>query len=259
MRKEEEQPQSSPAHEQLIAYQKEPTEELASELLRQYEPLVQMAGRKLSRNQPNMVEDLLQVGRMVLLRLFESYDPTMGVQFEAYAMKSIVGYMKNYLRDKSWYIQVPRRMKEKGKQVQKAVETLTVRLERSPDVYEIAEEMEISVEEAIELLAAKDAYSYVSLDHPVKEEDASTTLGDLLGAPDDDYGKLEHRMDLKQAIMELKEEERKVISLVFIQEMSQRAAAQELGISQMSVSRIQRRAIGKLKKLLDQPDEDSVM
>ena len=104
-----------------------------------------MAAGKISRNRPDLYEDLIQIGQIALLRLFKQFDISLGVQFEPYAMKSIIGHMKNYLRDKSWYVQVPRRIKEKGIAVQQAVDELTVRLERSPRIDEIAEHMELSV------------------------------------------------------------------------------------------------------------------
>ncbi len=97
----------------ILEYQSNPNNEAATLLIEHYEPMVRMAAGKISRNRPDLYEDLYQVGQMALLRLFEQFDASVGMQFEPYAMKSIIGHMKNYLRDKSWYIQVPRRVKEK--------------------------------------------------------------------------------------------------------------------------------------------------
>src|SRR5687768_1587553 len=105
---------SSHEYDLILKYQETSNNEIATKLLLEYEPMVKMAAGKMSRNHPDLYEDLMQVGNMSLLRLFKQYDITLGVQFEAYMMKSIIGHMKNYLRDKSWYIQVPRRIKEKG-------------------------------------------------------------------------------------------------------------------------------------------------
>lgn len=148
--------------ELIIAYQDSPNNEIAEQLIKHYEPMVRMAAGKISRNRPDLYEDLMQVGQIALLRLFSQFDSSLGVQFEPYAMKSIIGHMKNYLRDKSWYVQVPRRIKEKGIAVQQAIDELTVRLERSPKVEEIAAQMALSVEETTEILAGRDLYHYVS-------------------------------------------------------------------------------------------------
>lgn len=224
--------------------------ETATELLLHYEPIVRMAVGKMSRSRPDLYEDLFQVGQMSMLRLFTQYDSTMDTPFEAYAMKSLIGHLKNYLRDKSWYIQVPRRIKEKGSLVQRALDELTVKFERSPNVDEIAAYLELSVEETIEILAGRDYYHYTSLDTPLTTEGDSATIGDMIAGSTDDFQSLERRMDLEEAMTCLKEEERKVIGLIYREGHSQRQIADQLGISQMSVSRIQKRAIVKLKAVL---------
>ncbi|RKN71257.1 sigma-70 family RNA polymerase sigma factor [Paenibacillus ginsengarvi] len=239
----------------IIEYQRNPTDDLATELIRQYEPMVKMAAGKMARSRPDLYEDLLQVGHMALLRLFDQFDAGKGSPFEPYAMKSIIGHMKNFLRDKSWYIQVPRRIKEKGASLRQAIDELTVRLERSPNVEEIAGHLGLSYEETMEVFAGRELYHYVSLDTPVSEEDSASTLGDMIGAPNEDYDSIVERMDLIEAMDKLKPEERQVLSLVFEQGLSQRVIAAELSVSQMSVSRILKRATAKLKTLLveDEP------
>ncbi|NOV01789.1 sigma-70 family RNA polymerase sigma factor [Paenibacillus planticolens] len=231
-------------------YKETGCEETATALLLHYEPIVRMAVGKMSRSRPDLYEDLFQVGQMSLLRLFTQYDSTLDTPFEAYAMKSLIGHLKNYLRDKSWYIQVPRRIKEKGALVQRALDELTVKLERSPNMDEMAAYLELSTEETIEILAGRDYYHYTSLDTPLSNEGDSATLGDMIAGSTDDYHSLERRMDLEEAMTCLKEEERKVIHLIYQEGQSQRHIADQLGISQMSVSRIQKRAIVKLKTVL---------
>jgi RNA polymerase sigma-B factor len=234
----------------IMAYQANPTNDLATRLIELYEPMVRMAAGKISRNRPDLYEDLYQVGQMALLRLFAQYDAEVGVQFEPYAMKSIIGHMKNYLRDKSWYVQVPRRIKEKGIIVQQAIDELTVKHEKSPNVHEIASHLELTYEETLEILAGRDLYHYVSLDTPISEEDNSTTLGELIGSRADDYDSIDNKLDLQSAMSRLKAEERQVLELVFDRGLPQRTIADLLGVSQMSISRIQKRAIDKLKHLL---------
>lgn len=234
----------------LRRYRETGCNEAATSLLLYYEPIVRMAAGKMSRSRPDLYEDMFQVGRMALLRLFKQYDESTGIPFEGYAMKSIIGNLKNFLRDKSWYIQVPRRVKEKGAALQNAIDQLTMELERSPKVEEIAARLELSEEETIELLAGRDYYHYTSLDTPIAQEDDGATIGDFIANPADPYDELDNRLDLQEAMKQLKEEERTVIRLVHVEGQSQRMIAEQLGVSQMSVSRIQKRAIDKLKKLL---------
>ena len=231
-------------------YQATNDNEIATILIQRYDPMVKMAAGKISRNRPDLYEDLMQVGNMALIRLLKQFDSSLGVPFEAYAMKSMIGHMKNFLRDKSWYIQVPRRIKEKGALVQQTIDELTMKLERSPNVNEIAEKLELSVEETVEVLAGRECYHYVSLDTPLSQDESAATLGELIRSEADDYESVERKMDLMGAMKELKPEEQNVLALIFNEGLSQRSAADRLGISQMSVSRIQRRATEKLKNIL---------
>lgn len=244
------------AMEKLIEYRNAPSEEAADELVRCYEPLVAIAANKIARGRPDLKEDLLQVGRMCLFRLLSQYDPDFGIPFEAYAMKSMIGQMKNYLRDKSWYVQVPRRIKEKGLVIQQTIDELTVRLERSPNVEEIAQTLQMEVEETLEVLAGRELYHYVSLDTPISEEENKTTLAELISSPANDYEGVDKRIDLEEAMERLKPEERQVLQLLYRDGFTQRSAAELLDVSQMSISRIQRRAIERLRKLLGE-DEGS--
>ncbi|WP_044737097.1 sigma-70 family RNA polymerase sigma factor [Geobacillus kaustophilus] len=235
----------------ISAYQQTKTEEAATALLVRFEPLIAAAARKMARSRPDFYEDLFQIGRLSFLRLLDHYDPKQGTSFESYAMKSLIGYMKNYLRDKAWYIQVPRKVKEKGSKVQQAIDELTVKLERSPTIDEIAGHLGLSVEETIEILAGRDHYQAVSLDAPVQDgEKDATTIGEFVADEANEIESLIERMDLEQAIGKLSEQERIVIDAVFRRGETQRALAERLGVSQMTISRIQKRAITKLKRQL---------
>lgn len=246
---------SSEVHGRIAFYQKHDCQETLVELLRQFESMVKMAAGKMSRNRPDLYDDLTQVGNMSLLRLFKQFDPAYGIPFEAYAMKSLIGHMKNYLRDKAWYVQVPRRIKEKGLLAQQAIDQLTMELERSPRVEEIAAYLELSEEETIQVLAGRECYQYVSLDTPLSGEDVGATIGDLIGSEADEYQTVDSRLDLQTALEGLKEEEQQVIRLVFVEGRSQRSIAETLGISQMSVSRIQKKALDKLRLRLTKHEE----
>ncbi|ANE48101.1 RNA polymerase sigma70 [Paenibacillus swuensis] len=238
----------------IILYQQNHCQDVATRLLQHYESMVKLAAIKMSRNRNDLYEDLYQIGQIALLKLFTQYDTTLGIPFEPYAMKSLIGRMKNYLRDSSWYIQVPRRIKEKGVLLQQAIDELTMKLERSPDIAEIAAHLQLSVEETVEVLAGRECYQYVSLDTPLSMEEAASTIGDMISSDIDDYAFIENRLDLQQAFERLKEEERQILTLAYHNGYSQRMIAQEMGMSQMSVSRIQRRAMEKLKRILSELD-----
>ncbi|SFE98034.1 RNA polymerase sigma-B factor [Paenibacillus algorifonticola] len=234
----------------MQTYRDEGCNEAATALLVHYEDIVRMAASKMSRSRPDLYEDLYQVGQMSLLRLFKQYDPSIGIPFEGYAMKSVIGNLKNYLRDRSWYIQVPRRVKEKGSMLQHAIDELTVKLERSPKVEEIADHLELTQEETIEILAGRDYYHYTSLDTPLTSEGDGASIGDLIANPSDEFRALDMKLDIGEAMKSLKEEEQTVIHLIYQEGHSQRMIADKLGVSQMSVSRIQKRAIEKLRAWL---------
>lgn len=242
-------------HAKIQRFQRTGCQDTATELLQHFQPLLKLVVGKMSRNRPDLYEDLHQVAQISLLRLVQSFDADKGIPFEAYAMKSLIGQLKNYLRDKSWYIQVPRRIKEKGLTIQKVIDELHMILERSPNMEEIAEAVGLSVEETIEVLVGRECYQYVSLDSPVSNEEAGATIGDMIGTGADDYRALETRLDLQEAMQRLQKEERTVLRLAFQQDLSQRHIARMVGISQMSVSRIQQRALRKLRQWL--ADEES--
>lgn len=242
--------------EKMKIYQETNCNDTATVLLQHFEPIVKMAAAKMSRSRPDLYEDLYQVGQLSMLRLFKQYDSSREIPFEGYAMKSIIGHLKNYLRDKSWYIQVPRRIKEKGLLIQQAIDYLSVELGYSPKIEEIAQYLSLSVEETIEVLSCRESYHYVSLDLPLSSEgESAATIGDLIGSDEDDYQNVDNRLDLEEALAQLKAEEKAVLLLAYHNGKSQRDIACQLGVSQMSVSRIQKRAIEKLKRLLEQrPD-----
>lgn len=245
--------------EKMEFYQKTGCNDTATLLLQHFEPIVKIAASKISRSRRDLFEDLYQVGQFSLLRLFKQYDQSRNIPFEGFAMKSIIGHLKNYLRDKSWYIQVPRRIKEKGLLIQQAIDHLTVELGYSPKIEEIAEHLDLSVEETIEILASRESYHYVSLDTPLSSEgESAATIGDFIGTDSDEYHDVDNRLDLEEALEQLKDNEKQVLLLGYFNGKSQRDIASQLGISQMSVSRIQTRALEKLKTLLKDKSADSI-
>ena len=154
-----------------------------------------------------------------------------------------------FLRDKTWAVHVPRRIKELGPRIKSAVETLTTELQRSPKVVEIAEYLEVEEEDVLEAMEMGKSYQALSMDHSLESDSdgSSITLFDVIGQQDDGYEKTDQRMLVANALSVLSEREKQVIQFTYIDQLSQKEAGEKLGISQMHVSRLQRKAIKKLQ------------
>jgi RNA polymerase sigma-B factor len=146
-------------------------------------------------------------------------------------------------------VHVPRRIKELGPRIKSAVETLTTELQRSPKVIEIAEYLEVDEDDVLEAMEMGKSYQALSMDHSLESDsDGSTiTLFDVIGKQDDEYEKTDQRMLVANALSVLSEREKEVIQYTYIDQLSQKEAGEKLGISQMHVSRLQRKAIKKLQ------------
>jgi len=215
-----------------------------------YKHLVDSAARKLSRSRPEFYDDLFQVGQMSLLQSLERYDQRHGTSFEAYARNGMMGSMMNYLRDKTWTTPMPKWMKEKSIQVQRVIDDFIVKQERSPSISEIAQHSNLPEKLTMEVLAGQASLQVTSLDAPMSGEVQVDfyQMADVIGTEAREYQEVEMRLDVSQAWSLLSEEEKQVVHLNFFEEVSQRSIALRLGISQMTVNRILKRALEKLKQ-----------
>jgi RNA polymerase sigma-B factor len=193
-------------------------------------------------------EDLRQSARAGLIAAVDRYDPTYGTPFVAYAVACVVGELKRHLRDTSWRLHVPRPRKEQALRLCRAADELHQRLGRSPTAGELAEHLELDEEEVLEGLAAVGSRLEVSLDQPVGE-DGDASLGDLMagaGAREEP----EDLLALPGLVAALPALEQKVIMLRFFQDLDQYEIAARVGLSQMHVSRLQRRALARMRAQL---------
>jgi len=193
-------------------------------------------------------EDLRQSARAGLIAAVDRYDPTYGNPFVAYAVACVVGELKRHLRDTSWRLHVSRPLKEQALRLCRAADELHQRLGRSPTTGELAEHLALDEEEVLEGLAAAGSRLEVSLDQPVGE-DGEASLGDLMAAP----GAREEPEDLlvlPGLVAALPALERDVIMLRFFQDLDQDTIAARVGFSQMHVSRLQRRALARMRAQL---------
>lgn len=210
-----------------------------------------LAVRFANRGEP--LDDLIQVGTVGLINAIDRFDIDRKVEFTTYATPTIVGEIKRYFRDKGWAVKVPRRLQELNLAVNRAVERLTVKLGRPATVTDLAASLDATEEEIIEAQELGQAYNLLSLDSELATDadKKSSTLLDHLGQEDVELELLEDRANLERAFVALDKRERIIIFLRFYQNLSQTEIAQRLGVSQMHVSRMQQRALGKLKKFFN--------
>ena len=215
------------------------------ELVHRFLPLARrLAGRY--RHSGLSEDDLQQVASLGLIKAIDRYDPDAG-PFVSYAVPTIVGELKRHFRDKGWGMRIPRSLQERFLKVNRAVEELSGRLGRSPTPMDIAHHMGIDLEEVIEALEASSAYSPVALDAPRPgDDDGDRTLGDSLGAEDPHYEFVDIGQRLAPAFSTLPGREQQILKLRFVDDLTQSEIAERIGVSQMHVSRLLRRALDKL-------------
>ncbi|MFB8246487.1 SigB/SigF/SigG family RNA polymerase sigma factor [Streptomyces sp. NPDC001046] len=222
--------------------------ELRNQLVRMHLPLVEHLARRF-RNRGEPLDDLTQVATIGLIKSVDRFDPDRGVEFSTYATPTVVGEIKRHFRDKGWAVRVPRRLQELRLSLTTATAELSQLHGRSPTVHELAEKLAISEEEVLEGLESANAYSTLSLDVP-DTDDESPAVADTLGAEDEALEGVEYRESLKPLLEDLPPREKRILLLRFFGNMTQSQIAQEVGISQMHVSRLLARTLAQLREKL---------
>ncbi|MDJ0379263.1 RNA polymerase sigma factor SigF [Streptomyces sp. G-G2] len=222
--------------------------ELRNRLVRMHLPLVEHLARRF-RNRGEPLDDLTQVATIGLIKSVDRFDPDRGVEFSTYATPTVVGEIKRHFRDKGWAVRVPRRLQELRLALTTATAELSQQHQRSPTVHELAERLGISEEEVLEGLESANAYSTLSLDVP-DTDDESPAVADTLGSEDEALEGVEYRESLKPLLEGLPPREKRILLLRFFGNMTQSQIAQEVGISQMHVSRLLARTLAQLREKL---------
>ncbi|WP_422774339.1 SigB/SigF/SigG family RNA polymerase sigma factor [Plantactinospora sp. WMMC1484] len=204
-----------------------------------------LAHRYSGRGEPT--DDLTQTAAVGLIKAIDKYDPTRGVDFAGYAIPTIIGELKRHFRDRTWDIRVPRRLQELRLAISEANSTLLQTLGRSPTITDIATHLNLTEEEILEGLEGARAYNAVSLSTPTGDGERTTELGDLLGSDDNQYELAELRVALGPALATLDEREQKILTLRFYGNLTQSQIAEQIGVSQMHISRLLTRALTKLR------------
>ena len=200
-------------------------------------------------NRGEHIDDLFQTATVGLLKAVDRFDPEFGVDFAGYAIPTIVGEIKRHFRDRTWSIRVPRRLQEMRLAITAANSALTQTLGRSPTVADIAAHLKVTEEDVLEGLEGGRAYSATSLSTPAGP-DGSLELGETLGREDHEFELAEARIALGPAMTQLTGREQRVITLRFYGNLTQTEIAEQVGVSQMHVSRIIAQALAKLRRQL---------
>ncbi|MEU4237105.1 SigB/SigF/SigG family RNA polymerase sigma factor [Actinoplanes sp. NPDC026619] len=203
-----------------------------------------LANRYAGRGEP--ADDLQQVAVIGLIKAVDRFDAERGIEFAGFAIPTIVGELKRHFRDRTWSIRVPRRLQELRLAITAANNTLAHQLGRSATVADIAKHLDISEEEVLEGLEGARAYNTTSLSTPTTD-DGNTTLGDTIAGEDNEFELAELRVALGPALARLDEREQRIISLRFYGNLTQSEIAEQVGISQMHVSRLLTKALAKLR------------
>jgi RNA polymerase sigma-B factor len=203
-------------------------------------------------NRGEQLDDLIQVATLGLIKSIDRFDAERGVEFTTYATPTIIGEIKRHFRDKGWAIRVPRRLQELNIAVNRELESAAIELGHAPTVKELAQRLSASDEEIIEAQELGQMYNVLSLDSELASasDTGVSTLADYLGESDPELRLFENKVHLESALTILDPRERVILYLRFYEGMPQAEVAKRLGVSQMHVSRLQQRALGKLRARL---------
>ncbi len=194
-------------------------------------------------------DDLLQVANLGLVNAVDRFDPKRGIPFTAFASPTILGELKRHFRDRVWTVRVPRGLHDRMAEVDKAITELTKKLQRAPTVGEIAERLSVEQTDVLEVLEANHNRRPLSLDRPPGADDSEeSTPSEWIGSEDEGFELVEGRVALEAVLPYLDERERLVLRLRFAEDMTQSQIADQIGHSQMHVSRILRRALVRIRE-----------
>ncbi|MGH3312784.1 MAG: SigB/SigF/SigG family RNA polymerase sigma factor [Streptomyces sp.] len=227
------------------------SEELRQQVVRAWMPMARRLAQRF-RNRGEALEDLQQVASLGLVKAVSRYDPDRGSAFESFAVPTIVGEIKRHFRDHMWGLHVPRRVQELRNRVRASRRELSLSTGgRSPSVAEIAEHSDMSEEDVLVGMEALESYSTLSLDAELPGADDGYSLADTLGRAEPGFDHVVYRESVKPRLRRLPERERRILYLRFFCDMTQNKIADQLGISQMHVSRIISRTCERIHQEVD--------
>ncbi|MER2092604.1 MAG: SigB/SigF/SigG family RNA polymerase sigma factor [Saccharopolyspora rectivirgula] len=226
-------------------------EELRDKLVTEHLPVAEHIALRFS-NRGESLEDLTQVATLGLINAVDRFDPDRGVDFLSYAGPTIMGEVRRHFRDTGWAVRMPRRMQELHLAVSSAISRLSQELGRAPTPSELAKHLNISTDDVYRGLEAGSAYRSSSLDELLSDTD-EIPLGDALGSDDAELVEVENRETVRPLLERLPERERRILVMRFFRGMTQTQIAEQIGISQMHVSRLLSRSLSQLREHLGEP------
>ncbi len=233
-------------NELVVRWQEQRDARALDALTRRYLPLVRSLARRYGHSSiPN--EDLNQVGSLGLVKAINRFDVDRGLRFESFAIPTILGELRRHFRDSGWAVHVTRGAQERALVVRDAQELLSVQTGRSPSPGQLAEYLEISVEDVLDALQALSAYQASSLDTP-HDEDEGTPLIECFGSEDTNFELVERITTARGALRRLDDRQSAVLYMRFFEGLSQSEIAARLGVSQMQVSRILSKVLRELQR-----------
>ena len=221
------------------------------ELTRRFKPLAIGLARRYAYTS-EAPDDLEQVACIGLVAAINRYDPARGKSLRAFAVPTILGELRRHFRDTGWIVHMPRPLQERSRDVREATSKLTAQLQRSPSPREVAAHMGISVEDVLESLAVRRAYSPESLDapRPSADDESSSGWDAIEGVEEQGYARVEAGVCVERALRALPVREQQIIRLRFGAGLSQSEIGSALGISQMHVSRLLRRGLDRVQLIV---------
>ena len=223
-----------------------PDKDARDEIAMRFQGFAEYLARRFS-GRGEALDDLMQVANIGLLNAIDRFDPERAVQFSTYAAATIVGELKRHFRDKGWALRVPRRLQELAVRVNRSLPELTQTFGRAPTIPELADHLDVGTDEIAEAMDAVQAYSTSSLDAPVGGDEART-MADTLGDDDGSIQLLDEWATLAPAVADLSARDRRVLYLRFFRGLTQSEIAEDIGVSQMHVSRILAQTLERLRK-----------
>jgi RNA polymerase sigma-B factor len=224
------------------------------QLIERFLPLARkLAARYMRSGEP--YDDLVQVASLGLVKAVDRFDPRRGNAFTSYAVPTIVGELKRHFRDSAWTLHVGRRAQERARAVGEARREISAVTGRSPTVSDLAQYLEMETEEVLEGLQAASAYDALSLDAPASTtgDESQGTRAEMVGEVDLDLSRVDERVTILAAAQHLPKIERQVLYLRFGEDLSQTEIADRVGVSQMQISRLLKRSLGRLRELIEEP------
>jgi len=240
----------------LRRYHEEGDLQAREKLIEQYMSLVRSLARRYSYR-GEQLEDLVQIGAIGLIKAIDRFDIDRGVELTTYATPNIIGEIKRHFRDKGWAVRVPRGLQELNVQLSRLMEQLTVQLGRSPTIPELAKAAGVEEERVLEALESGRAYTSLSLSAGGGGDDDDLDPLESLGTEEHQYEVSEDRAVLAPGFRALDPRERMILQLRFFDGLTQSQIAQQVGISQMHVSRLIRRSLEKIRETIA-ADEESI-